>query len=647
MNTKLNVASLDISQHRRQELKALFPEVFCEVEGEDGHAVEGIDFDKIKALIGDAREDYGVRRERYGMQWPGKRDCIGMIQQPSQGTLKPVRGDSMNFDDTSNIFVEGDNLEVLKLLQKSLYGQVKMIYIDPPYNTGNEFIYPDRYSESLDTYLSYAGLVDDEGRQFSTNNSSEGRFHTRWLNMMYPRLYLARNLLTEDGVITISIDDNEVKGLRILCDEIFGEENFLAQFVWKCRQFTDSRSVSNISTDHEYVLAYGKSDAVSFRGRKRDESKYNNPDDDPRGDWMSRSMLGLATRDQRPNLHYDIVDPNTGNVFTPPETTGWRYSPERMNHMIQEGRVLFPAKSTGRPREKKFREDLLSQFTSFPSVIDDVFTSDGTASVRELFGAQVFDFPKPPKLIKQFIQQLTKEGDIVLDFFAGSCATAHAVIESCYDEGIARSFIMVQLPEPCQPNSEAVKQGYNTISDLGKERIRRVIRSLSSDEGTGKKNGQKVIEGLEPETCDLGFRAFRLDRSNFAVWNGSTSENGSDSIARQLDLYSDHLSPDASQEDILFEVLLKAGFGLSERVNSKTIGGKKVFSVSDGALLICLEDEVTREMIDAVAEAEPMQFICLDKAFKGNDQLKANAVQTFAARNQGRDKAEQIIFRTV
>lgn len=644
MTTKLPLQSLDIEKHRRNELRALFPSVFTVAS--DGET-ETIDFDKLKAELGEPSDAFESRRERYGMDWPGKKDCLRIIQKPSYGTLRPQRDQSVEFDSTGNVFIEGDNLEVLKLLQKSLYGSIKLIYIDPPYNTGNEFLYPDRFTESLETYLEYAGLSDSEGRRFSTNGSSEGRFHTRWLNMMYPRLYLARNLLAEDGVIVISIDDNEAKNLRLLCDELFGEENFIAQFVWKCRQFTDSRSNTNVSTDHEYVLAYAKSDAARFRGRERDESKYSNPDDDPRGDWMSRSMLGLATRDQRPNLHYDITDPETGITYSPPETTGWRYARERMDEMITEGRVLFPEKPEGRPREKKFRSDLVSQFTSFPSVISDIYTSEGTSAVRDLFDAQVFDFPKPPALMKLFVQQLTADGDIVLDFFAGSCATAEAVTQSCHEDGLDRKFILVQLPEPCSEKSEATRQGYKTISELGRERIRRVFKKFKKEGSAPSKGDQIDFELMADDASDYGFRAFRLDKSNFARWQSDATGNDADTLVKQLELYVDHVDPESTAEDILFEILLKAGFSPAESIETLVLADATVYSVSGGGLLICLEDEITSELIDAVAEAEPMQFICLDRAFRGNDQLKANAVQTFAARNQGREKAEQIIFRTV
>jgi len=482
MPDKMDHSSMDVSEENRAKLKNLFPGVFAETRNEKGKLVESIDFEKLKAELGTFSNIFEKRRERYGMDWPGKKDCMKLIQQPSVATLKPCREESVNFDDTENIFIEGDNLEVLKLLQKSYYGKIKMIYIDPPYNTGKEFIYPDKYSETLETYLAYAGLVDDEGKKFSTNTPNEGRFHTKWLNMMYPRLYLARNLLKEDGVVFISIDDNEVSNLRKLCDEIFGEENFLSQFIWKCRQFTDARSVRNISTDHEYLVAYAKGEVLSLRGRPRDESKYSNPDDDSRGPWMSRSILGLATQDQRPNLHYAIVDPKTGISYDPPATTGWRYSIERMSSLIKDDRILFPNKPTGRPREKKFRAELASEYTSYPTIIDNIFTSHGTAEVRKLFNAQIFDFPKPKELLANIVEQSSIDRDIILDFFSGSCTTAHAVFDLNKEDGSKRKFIMVQLPEACDEKSEAYKAGYKTIADIGKERVRRVI----------KKNGRKT-----------------------------------------------------------------------------------------------------------------------------------------------------------
>ena len=339
---KMRLASMDIAEEKREALKRLFPEVFTE---------ERIDFDQLKRVLG---EWVGSDVERFGLNWPGKAECMKIIQKPSIATLKPVRDESVNFDETENVFIEGENLEVLKLLQKAYFGKVKMIYIDPPYNTGKEFIYPDKYCEELKTYLAYTGQADDNGRKFSTNTDTDGRFHSHWLNMVYSRLYLAYSLLREDGVIFISIDDHEQANLRLLCDQIFGEESFVAQFVWKSRQNKDNRSISGVSTDHEYVLCYTKSlEGRVIRGDERKRDQYKNPDNDSRGPWSSGNMVGLLPEDQRPNCHYDLIDPQTGINYGKP-TLGWRYDKNTMQKLIEDKRILWPESPEGRPRRKVF-----------------------------------------------------------------------------------------------------------------------------------------------------------------------------------------------------------------------------------------------------------------------------------------------------
>ena len=333
---KMDLRSLDVTAEKRDELKACLAQTFPEVFAEGS-----IDFDQLKRVLG---EWVDPGKERFGLNWPGKAECMKIIQQPSVATLKPVRSDSVNFDETDNLFIEGDNLEVLKLLQKAYFGKVKMIYIDPPYNTGNEFIYPDNYAETLDTYLSYTSQADDQGRRFSTNSETTGRYHSRWLNMMMPRLYLAKNFLREDGLIFISIDDNEVHHLRTLMDDIFGAESWLGTIIWKRRQVADNRNITNVSVDHEYMLCYGHPAARLF-GSEKDLSKYKNPDNDPRGSWMSDNLTGLANKEQRPNLHYDIVDPETGHRYPPLASRGWAYGPETMARMIEEKRILWPSSS--------------------------------------------------------------------------------------------------------------------------------------------------------------------------------------------------------------------------------------------------------------------------------------------------------------
>ena len=601
---RLALTSLDLCGKRCADLLRLMPEVRA-----DG---DQIDFERLKLALG---ESIDVGRERYGMNWPGKADCFRTIQAPSLGTLRPCPEESVSFDTTENLIIEGDNLEVLKLLQKSYPGKIKMIYIDPPYNTGNDFIYPDTFSESLQTYLEYTEQSDAEGRKFGTNTEADGRFHSKWLNMMYPRLYLARNLLREDGVIFVSISDHEVAALRLLMNEIFGEENFSAQFVWKSRKFPDSRAKSGVSTDHEYIVLYTRSEQGTLRGVERDETKFSNPDNDSRGPWMSRSVLGLATKTQRPNLHYSLTDPSTGRIFNPPNDTGWRYGQERMKALIASGCILFPSKPDGRPREKKFRSELQSEFVAFASIIDDVFTADGTAEIRDLFGEEVFDFSKPSSLIERLIKQGADEEGIILDFFAGSASTAQGVLQLNQKNGGNRKYILVQLPEPTG------RTDYPTIGEITKERVRRVIRRLDAED-----SGKLDLNG--GERPDRGFRVFKLAESNFEPWDAEASKDAS-GLAAQLELHIDHILDGRSAEDILYELLLKSGFPLATPVEKKTLAGKTVYSVAGGALAICLERALTLEVIRAIADMKPERVVCLDEGFAANDQLKANAVQTF------------------
>ncbi len=702
---KMDLRSMDVSAENRAKLKQLFPSVFAETRNDKGELVESIDFEKLKAELGAFTDLFEGRRERYGMDWPGKKDCMKLIQQPSIGTLKPCREESVNFDATENLFIEGDNLEVLKLLQKSYYGKVKMIYIDPPYNTGKEFIYPDNYAESLDTYLAYAGLTDDEGKKFSTNTPNEGRFHTKWLNMMYPRLYLARNLLREDGVIVIHIDEHEYANLDKLLCEIFGEENNLGTIIWDKRN--PKGDAKGISYQHEQIILFAKNKDVfndkclfmrpksnakkmlqkveqlirnhsGFTDLVRNEYKewLRNQDFsggekaysliDDKGEIYRPVSMAWPNKEKAPNDYFlPLIHPITGKKCPVPER-GWRNPSTTMNKLQKEGLILFGIDEKTQPNRKYLLKENLEE--NVPSLLyfggsdDDLFKSLGIT----------FDNPKVVEVAKKLLQPIARNSDIILDFFAGSCTTAHAVFSQNIEVGGNRKFIMVQLPEPCDEDSEALV-GYKTIADIGKERIRRVIKKIEYEQTVKAKENAGKLPGMAEELpkLDLGFKVFKLDKSNFKLWDGSNPDVSEEKLAKQLELHIDHINPSATQEDVLYELLLKAGFKPTEKVvkkqlvgpgvgdTQKGVGdtqkgvcdtplpGKTVYSISDGALLICLENDITRELIDAVAEAEPIQFICLDQAFKGNDQLKANAVQTFEARNQGRDKARQIVFRTV
>ena len=552
----LDLRSPDIAGEKRDEVFQLFPEV----RTEGGK----IDFDRLKLALGE-RVDVG--KERYGLTWPGKADCFKAIQTPSVATLRPCPDESVNFDTTENLIIEGDNLEVLKLLQKSYLGKVKVIYIDPPYNTGNDFIYPDNYSESLQTYLEYTGQIDTQGKKFATNPETDGRFHSRWLSMMYPRLYLARNLLRGDGVIFISIDDNEVDNLRKLCNEVFGEEAFIGTVVWRRRQVPDNRNLNNFSTDHEYVVAYSRG-IVELQGESKDLTKYSNPDGDPRGPWMSDNLTGLANARERPNLHYTIENPTSGVKYPPLASRGWAYEESRMRELIPQGRILWPTSPTGRPRLKRFLAEIRSTFTGFSSVQDPGFTTDGTRELEELFGCKVLGFPKPLKLPTRLVAQATdgSPDDIVLDFFAGSGTTAHAVLNLNRQDSGSRKFILVQLPEP------TAREDYPTIAEITRERVRRAIQNLN-EEDAGKLD-------LDDHTKqDRGFRAFKLSESNFKIWDGA-AEQDVKNLARQLELHADHVRDDRTPQDILYEILLKSGFLLTTPVEVLTISGKTVFAIA-------------------------------------------------------------------
>lgn len=575
--------SADLVADNVAKLRVLFPELLTETAS--GTAVN---IDVLKALVGDKTAT--DVEEKYGLNWHGKRGARQLALTPSTGTLRPCPDESVDWATTQNLMIEGDNLEVLKLLQKSYASKVKLIYIDPPYNTGQDFVYPDSFKDNITNYLELTGQVDG-GSKISSNTEASGRFHTDWLNMMYPRMKLARALLREDGALFISCDDGEVANLREILDDVFGDECFVAQFVWKARKFTDARATTNVSTDHEYILAYARSPVFSLRGVERDESKFANPDSDSRGVWMSRSMLGLATRDQRPNLHYDVEEPGTGRVFPPDPSTGWRYSPERMRELISDGRVLFPKKDDGRPREKKFRTDMQSEFIAFRTIIEDVHTADGTQDIRTCFGADIFPFPKPTALIKRIVEQVTADDDICLDFFAGSGTTGNAVLEQNLKDGNCRRYVLVQLPEALNPsniNQRAASDYCDSIgkprriSELTKERLRREGLRLSAHKG------QNPI--------DCGFRVFKLDTSNIRAWNPDR-----DNLARSLLDNLDHVYEGRSDDDVLYELLLKLGLDLCVPIDRRAVGGKTVHSIGGGVLMACLDTRIATSEAEALA----------------------------------------------
>ncbi|MFQ5686391.1 MAG: site-specific DNA-methyltransferase, partial [Candidatus Scalindua sp.] len=498
--------------------------------------------------------------------------------------------------------------------------KIKMIYIDPPYNTGNDtFIYPDKFSETKEEYLNRIGDKDETGFMtreglFRKNSRDSGHYHSNWLSMMYPRLFLARNLLRDDGVIFVSIDDNEVQNLRLLLNEIFGEENFITQLIWKSRQIVDSRAQNGVSNDHEYVIVYSKSSNTKLKGKEIDKSKYTNPDNDSRGPWMSNSILGLATKSQRPNLHYSIENPKTNIEYMCPPESGWRYSKETMAEKIKDGRIVFPKKDDGRPREKKYLSELEGEYTNFSSIIDfkTGYTLHGTREVRDIFNDNIFPFPKPVSLLKLLIEQGTQIQDsIVLDFFPGSCTTAQAVLDLNKEDGGNRKFICVQLPEKCDENSEAFKAGYKTIADIGKERIRRVIKKIRKEQ-----DGRLDLDGAISKQ-DSGFKVFKLQQSNFKIWR--TGIKDEEQLVKQLQKHLEPLDEHAKIENVLYELLLKSGKPLT----SKIIKKNGYFLVNDNELALILE-KVNEKIIKNVITAKPEKVITLDRLFNNNDRLKTN-----------------------
>jgi len=648
---KLDLHSHDIAEDKRQELLRLFPEI----RTEGGK----LDIERLKLALG---ESVDVGKERYGMTWPGKADCFKTIQMPSLATLRPCPEESINFDSTENLIIEGDNLEVLKLLQKSYLGKVKMIYIDPPYNTGNDFIYPDNYSESLQTYLEYTGQVDAEGKKFSTNAETDGRFHSKWLNMMYPRLFLARNLLREDGFVAVSIDDKELGNLRTVLNEVFGEENFSAVLVFDRNRKNDAKL---FSIGHEYMVVYVRNKGLltemdlrlrspkegieeireefsRLRALHKDnwdlvskglrEYYSNFEEDDPRlplARFTKADERGPFRTDGNPSWpggggpRYDVPHPETNKPCKVP-SRGWVWPTfDRMKEEIDKGNVVFGPDETTIPG---VRMNLFEKEEQVMRSVTFSYAQKASQDFAKIFdGRKVFDNPKSYLDLERLVAYLTLPGDLVLDFFAGTGTTAHGVLLVNRKSTRARQFICIQLPEPITSDTDtgrnALSLGYRTIADICKERVRRVIKKFNEEEG-----GKLDLEGAKPK--DRGFKVFKLSESNFKPWNAEGPQEAA-ALEKQLDLHVDHIREGRTADDLLYELLLKSGYPLTAPVEILQLVGKRVHSVAGGVFFVCLERELTLELIRAMADKKPERVVCLDEGFVGNDQLKANAVQIF------------------
>ncbi|TCP22399.1 adenine-specific DNA-methyltransferase [Tenacibaculum skagerrakense] len=590
--------SLTPEQEKLNTLKQVLPEVFTEGK---------VDWEKLKATLG---EDINFSNERYVLNWAGKSEAFKVLQAPTTKTLVPAKDESVNFDDTEHIFIEGENLEVLKVLQKSYFGKVKMIYIDPPYNTGNDsFIYPDKFSETKEEYEKRVGDKDEEGYMtkdgmFKKNSKENGQYHSNWLNMMMPRLYLAKNLLKQDGVIFISIDDNEVHNLRLLMNEIFGEENFVGNVVWKHTE-QSKNDERFFSRQFNYQLVYIKSDDTpNFRFPRtgEDNKNYSNPDNDPNGDWRSGDV---RSPNFRKTLCFDIKTPN-GNVIPPPEK-GWRWKEETINEKIESGEIVFNSDETkiirkiylanqeGRVPENLWQGELYGT------------TRMANAEIKQLFEElTIFDTPKPSQLVKRVMQLFHNEKDfLVLDFFSGSGTTADAVMQINTEDDGNRKCISVQLAEKCYEDSEAYKAGYKTIADIAKERIRRA--------------GKKIQEENPEFKGDLGFKVLKLSDSNFKQWQQITGKD-KQALEEQMKLFVDPVAKNATTENMVYELLLKSGKDLNSTIESK----EGFYAINETELVLILE-KANQEIIDSVIASKPQKVIALDKLFQGNDQLKTNA----------------------
>ena len=604
---KMKMESENIQQENVAKIAALFPNCVTETRNENGHLKKVINFELLKQMLSDSVIDGD---EAYEFTWVGKKASIVEANRPIRKTLRPVKEDSVNWDTTENLYIEGDNLEVLKLLQESYLGKVKMIYIDPPYNTGNDFIYNDDFKVSSEEYADESGEVDEEGNRMFKNTDSNGRFHSDWCSMIYSRLMLARNLLSNDGVIFISIDDHELGDLRALCDEVFGAQSFLATFVWK-RRASSQLDKSKCSTDHEYVLSYKGKSFCALRGVDKDYKGYSNPDNDPRGPWTPGDLTVGMTGDMRPNQYYDLVDPKTGKVYKPNYNRVWSYIPESMNKLIAENRIVFPEDTTKRPMRKRFASELDSGTNPQSTWMCDVgMNTEGTKQMYDLFGKSFFSYTKPISLIKSLILQATAKDSIVLDFFSGSATTAHAVMQLNAEDGGNRKFIMVQLPEETDEKSEAYKAGYKNICEIGKERIRRAAK--------------KIHEDNPDATFDDGFRVLKLDDTNMKDVYYAAGDYTQDLVS----MLESNVKPDRTDLDLLFGCLLDWGLPLSLPYTSETIDGCMVHTYNDGDLIACFDKNVPESVIKTIAKRQPLRAVFRDTSF-ANSPAKINVGEIF------------------
>lgn len=610
---KLRMQSSNGVEDNITKIAQLFPDCVTEtVDERSGQPKHLIDFEKLKQNLFDSV--ISERAERYQFTWPDKSKAILLANSPINATLRPCREDSVDFDNTQNLYIEGDNLDVLKCLKETYLHKVKMIYIDPPYNTGNDFVYEDDFAQSSEEYLANSGQFDEQGNRMFTNAESNGRFHTDWLNMIYPRLKVARDLLTDDGVIFISIDDNEVENLRKVCDEVFGEQNFIATLIWE-RAFAPKNDAKFISSSHDYIVMCAKRIENFKIGRlertQEANARYSNPDNDPRGVWTSGDML---VKTYNKLCDYPITTPS-GKIVNPVPGRCWRFSEESFLEKVKDNRIWFGPEGNGVPRVKRFLSELKFEGMAPTSILfhkEVGHSQEGSKEVTALFGDKgVFDGPKPVRLLQRLLTLANlDDNSIILDFFSGSASTAHAVMKMNAEKQKHCPFIMVQLPEHISEKKK--EQGYETVCEIGKERIRRA--------------GKKIKEEspLTTQDLDTGFRVLKLDSTNMQDIYYSPKD------ISQADLFSqvDNVKPDRTGEDLLFQVMLELGATLDSKIETTTVAGKTIYNVAEGYLVACFDPDVTDDVVKAIAQMQPAYAVLRDTSMK-DDSTTTNFEQIF------------------
>lgn len=610
---KLRMQSSNGVEDNITKIAQLFPDCVTEtVDERSGQPKHLIDFEKLKQNLSDSV--ISERAERYQFTWPDKSKAILLANSPINATLRPCREDSVDFDNTQNLYIEGDNLDVLKCLKETYLHKVKMIYIDPPYNTGNDFVYEDDFAQSSEEYLANSGQFDEQGNRMFTNAESNGRFHTDWLNMIYPRLKVARDLLTDDGVIFISIDDNEVENLRKICDEVFGEQNFIATLIWE-RAFAPKNDAKFISSSHDYIVMCAKRIENFKIGRlertQEANARYSNPDNDPRGVWTSGDML---VKTYNKSCDYPITTPS-GKIVNPVPGRCWRFSEESFLEKVKDNRIWFGPEGNGVPRVKRFLSELKFEGMAPTSILfhkEVGHSQEGSKEVTALFGDKgVFDGPKPVRLLQRLLTLANlDDNSIILDFFSGSASTAHAVMKMNAEKQKHCPFIMVQLPEHISEKKK--EQGYETVCEIGKERIRRA--------------GKKIKEEspLPTQDLDTGFRVLKLDSTNMQDIYYSPKD------ISQADLFSqvDNVKPDRTGEDLLFQVMLELGATLDSKIETTMVAGKTIYNVAEGYLVACFDPDVTDEVVKAIAQMQPAYAVLRDISMK-DDSTATNFEQIF------------------